>query len=152
MINVGDQAPDFLGNSTKGMINSEDYKGEKSMVLIFYPKDGSPICTDQLNAVENALPQYDSVDARVFAVNPASLHEHRAFSEKHHYSFPLIVDDKGIIQQKFDVTKGLFHLFTEQKRVVYVIGQDGRVVYVEEGNRPTEEILEAIRSANEYKS
>ncbi|MDF2671236.1 MAG: putative bacterioferritin comigratory protein [Paenibacillus sp.] len=149
MLKVGDQAPGFVGNSTKGMINTENYKGEKLMVLIFYPKDGSPICTDQLNAVETALPEYESVDAKVFAVNPADLDEHRAFAEKNQYSFPLITDYDGRIQEKYEVDKGLLKLFADQKRVVYIVDRDGSIVYAKTGNRPTEELLEAIRAQSQ---
>ncbi|MBP1991681.1 peroxiredoxin family protein [Paenibacillus eucommiae] len=146
MLDVGEQAPFFMGNSTKGVVSTEEYKGKNAIVLIFYPKIGSPICTQQLNAVEEALPQYESAEAKVFAINPADLADHQAFADEHHYSFPLVTDHEGLIQELFGVDKGLLRLFVEQKRVVYVIGRNGQIVYARKGNRSTDEILEAVGS------
>ncbi|MDQ1909798.1 peroxiredoxin [Paenibacillus sp. GD4] len=142
MLSVGQAAPAFTAHSTKGQILLQEYLGKQPIVLIFYPKDETPICTKQLCAVRDSAALYADYNALVLGINPGTLEEHQAFAKKFLYDFPLVVDRDQAIRQLYDVGKilGLFG----QQRVVYVIGKDGRILYAEKGNRPTGEILAVL--------
>jgi len=142
MLAIGQPAPSFEAESTLGSIRLADYLGKRPIVLIFYPKDETPICTKQLCAVRDSKEQYAACNALVLGINPGSLEEHRKFSAKYMYDFPLIADREERIRQLYDVGK-LFLL--GQQRVVYVIGQGGTIVYAKKGNRPTKEIVSALK-------
>lgn len=142
MLSIGQNAPAFEGVSTQGPVRLNDYLGKQSIVLIFYPKDETPICTKQLCNVRDSKALYAEQGALVMGINPGSIEEHRRFADKHHYDFPLVSDLDERIRGLYDVGK-LFLL--GQQRIVYVINREGRIVYARKGNRPTEEILAALK-------
>jgi peroxiredoxin Q/BCP len=146
MLKPGETAPFFEAESTKGTIRLADYIGKQPVVLIFYPKDDTPICTKQLCAVRDSQAQYAKYDALVIGVNPGTLGEHERFSSKFRYDFPLVSDQDQKIRQMYGV--GLSFLpFLGQQRIVFVIDKQGKIVYARKGNRPTQEILAALTQA-----
>ncbi|MBD3919552.1 peroxiredoxin [Paenibacillus sp. PR3] len=144
MLTVGTKAPLFEADSTQGTINLAQYVGKQPIVLIFYPMDETPGCTKQLCAVRDSRALYARHNAIVLGVNPASLEHHRQFAEKHNYDFPLVVDDGGDIRKSYGV--GKFLGLIAQQRVVFIIDQEGKIVFAEKGLRPTEEILGVLQS------
>lgn len=146
MLDLGSVAPLFEAESTQGMIKLKDYIGKRPIVLIFYPKDETPICTKQLCAVRDSKAQYAEYDALVLGVNPGSLADHQRFSNKFSYDFPLISDTGEAIREQYDVGK-MFLPFLGQQRIVFVISKAGTIIYARKGNRPTTEILKALEQA-----
>ncbi|MFC0213795.1 peroxiredoxin [Paenibacillus chartarius] len=146
MLEAGTKAPLFEAESTQGTIRLADAIGTRPVVLIFYPKDETPICTKQLCAVRDSKEHYAKYNALVLGVNPGSLEEHRKFASKFLYDFPLISDKGETIRRQYDVGVN-FLSFLGQQRVVFVIGKDGRVAYARKGNRPTSEIIAALEAA-----
>jgi thioredoxin-dependent peroxiredoxin len=143
MLEIGAKAPLFEAESTKGLIKLGDFIGKQPVVLIFYPKDETPVCTKQLCAVRDSKELYARYNALVLGVNPGSLEEHRQFSQKFLYDFPLVTDKDEGIRQKYEVGK-LFLPFLGQQRVVFVISKEGTIVYARKGKRPTAEIIQAL--------
>lgn len=146
MLQPGAKAPLFEAESTKGTVRLADYIGKQPVVLIFYPKDETPICTKQLCAVRDSKEQYAKYNALVVGVNTGSVEEHRQFAGKFMYDFPLISDRDDAIVQQYDVGYQLFK-FLGRQRIVFVIGRDGNIAFARKGNRPTEEILAALEQA-----
>jgi thioredoxin-dependent peroxiredoxin len=146
LLPLGAAAPSFEAESTTGTINLGDYIGKQPIVLIFYPKDETPICTKQLCAVRDSKAQYEKLNALVLGINPGSLEEHQKFSSKFLYDFPLVTDHGEAIRRKYDVGKQ-FLSFLGQQRIVFVISISGKIVYARKGNRPTHEILRALKNA-----
>jgi len=147
MLQPGTPAPAFTAESTQGRIHLNDYLGKRPIVLIFYPKDETPICTKQLCAVRDSKSQYARYDALVLGVNPGDLASHNAFARKNGYDFPLLTDTDKAINRMYGVGDTLFGLLG-QSRVVFVIGLDGKIIYASRGNRPTGEILAALEAAS----
>ncbi|NHN31266.1 peroxiredoxin [Paenibacillus agricola] len=142
MLAIGQNAPSFNAESTQGAIQLSDHLGKQPIVLIFYPKNETPICTKQLCAVRDSKTLYAKFNALVLGVNPGSLADHKQFSQKFQYDFPLISDQGDLIRHLYDVGK-IFLL--GQQRCVIVISKDGTIVYARKGNRPTDEILSALK-------
>ncbi|MCZ8512069.1 peroxiredoxin [Paenibacillus filicis] len=145
MLAPGTTAPAFRAESTMGPIDLSNELGKRPVVLIFYPKDETPVCTKQLCAVRDSRKHYEAHGAIVLGINPGTLEEHRRFAAKNKYDFPIVTDSDEAIRKQYEVGKilGLFG----QQRVVYVIGTNGRIVYAEKGNRPTDEIMQALEKA-----
>jgi peroxiredoxin Q/BCP len=76
------------------------------------------------------------------------LDEHRRFAAKFKYDFPLVSDSDETIRRLYDVGELFFGLLGQQ-RIVYVIDRKGRIIYARKGNRPTEEILAALKEQHE---
>ncbi|CAG7625189.1 Putative peroxiredoxin bcp [Paenibacillus solanacearum] len=143
MLAIGTPAPAFSAESTQGAVRLTEILGRRPVVLIFYPKDETPICTKQLCAVRDSQTQYAAYDALVVGVNPGTVTDHRKFAEKYGYDFPLVADEGERIRELYDVGHMLLGLLGQQ-RTVYVIDRDGTIVYAKKGNRPTREIIEAL--------
>lgn len=86
---------------------------------------------------------FAAAGAVVYGVNPASAERHRLFLEKLDLPFPLIVDKGGRVARVFRAGVGPL-----VRRMVYVIGPDGRVAFSQRGAPPVEEMLKVIQAGS----
>ena len=103
-IAVGQTAPDFtLKDQSQKEIKLADFAGKRNVVLIFYPLDFSPICTNEHACFVNDLKQFDKLDAQVLGLSVDSVWAHKAFADKMGISYPLLADfhPKGAVADKF---------------------------------------------------
>jgi peroxiredoxin Q/BCP len=120
---VGDHAPDFSATTYDGnQIRLADFLGKRALVLFFYPKNGTPICTQEACAFHDSYEQFIDAGADVIGVSGDTEESHRTFARQHKLSFPLISDADGSLRKAFAVPKTL-RLFPG--RVTYVIDQAG---------------------------
>lgn len=122
-LEVGDNAPDFSATTHDGKtIRLADFLGKRALVLFFYPKDGTPICTKEACAFRDSYDQFIDAGAEVIGVSGDTEESHRTFAQQHKLSFPLISDADGSLRKAFEVprTMGIF-----PGRVTYVIDQAG---------------------------
>jgi peroxiredoxin Q/BCP len=140
LIPVGEPAPDFAAIDQDGnrVVLSELLKSHL-VVLIFYPRDNTPVCTRQLSAVRDDWDAFQRKNAIVLGVNPARTAKHARFAQKHGFPFPLLGDEGSRIAAAYGARGFLF-----VKRSVYVIRRDGRVALAERGVVPHEKILAAL--------
>ena len=120
---VGDHAPDFSAKTHDGnKIRLADFLGKRALVLFFYPKDGTPICTQEACAFRDSHEQFIDAGADVIGVSSDTEKSHCTFARQHKLSFPLISDADGSLRKAFAVPKtmGLF-----PGRVTYVIDHAG---------------------------
>jgi thioredoxin-dependent peroxiredoxin len=96
--------------------------GKRGLVLFFYPKDGTPICTKEVCAFRDSYEQFTDAGTDVIGVSGDSEESHRTFTQQHKLSFPLISDRDGLLRKAFAVPKTLGLL---PGRVTYVIDKDG---------------------------
>jgi len=126
---VGDTAPPFTATLQDGeTFDSGSLIGRKSLVLFFYPKDNTPVCTQQACAFRDAYEQFVKADVEVIGVSSDSPESHRRFAEKHRLPFPIISDSDSSLRKLFGVPRAL-GIFPG--RVTYVIDRTGvvRLVY-----------------------
>src|SRR5258708_34363081 len=82
-IAVGQKAPDFtLQDQNKKEVKLSDFAGEKKVVLVFYPLDWSPTCTNEHACFVNDMRNFETLDAEVLGVSVDSVCSHRAYAEK----------------------------------------------------------------------
>jgi peroxiredoxin len=82
-IAVGQTAPDFtLMNQDKKEVKLSDFAGKKNVVLVFYPLDWSPTCTNEHACFVNDMRSFDTLDAEVLGVSVDSIWSHKAYAEK----------------------------------------------------------------------
>lgn len=140
MLKAGTDAPEFSLSAQDGsIVKLSDYKGKNSVVLIFYPGDQTPVCTEQLCEIRDDYSSFQSKGAVVFGINPGSEKSHQKFTQKHNFQFPLLVDAKSEVAKRYMV-KGLFM----NQRTVYVINTEGKIVYAKRGKPAVSEILENV--------
>jgi peroxiredoxin Q/BCP len=127
-LEVGDRAPDFSATTHDGnRICLSDYLGKRGLVLFFYPKDGTPICTKEACAFRDSYEQFTDAGTDVIGVSGDSHENHRAFTRQHKLPFPLISDTDDSLRKAFAVRKtiGLF-----PGRATYVIDKDGIIQHI----------------------
>jgi peroxiredoxin len=137
MIEPGTPAPDFsLRDQDGNEVTLEDLKGQTS-VLVFYPLDFSPVCTEQLNLYQEVLPELEAQGARLYGVSVDSAFCHKAFQGHLGISIPLLADfePKGEVARKFGVyVEGRGH----SGRALVMIGPDGVVRWSHKSPSPLE--------------
>ncbi|HYN28586.1 MAG TPA: peroxiredoxin [Dermatophilaceae bacterium] len=92
-LSVGAAAPDFTLTDQNGVdITLSAFRGEKAVVLVFYPFAFSGICTGELCEIRDDLGAFVSDDVQVLAISCDPMFSLRAFADKEGYFFPLLSD------------------------------------------------------------
>lgn len=127
-VQVGDQAPDFEATTHAGQtIRLSDFKGKKAVVLYFYPKDNTPVCTAQACGFRDAYEQFVTAGAEVIGVSSDSSQSHQSFATKQNLPFHLVSDPDRAIRTAFGVPK-TFGFFPG--RVTYIVDRQGAVRHI----------------------
>ena len=147
-LKIGDRAPDFSAMTQDGeRVQLSDFVGKKGLVLFFYPKDGTSICTKEVCAFRDSYEKFTDAGVAVIGVSGDSEESHRNFIGEHKLSFPLISDTDGSLRKTFAVplTKGLI-----PGRVTYGIDSEGIVRQIFSAqfvsNGHVQRALEAVNS------
>ena len=103
---IGKPAPDFSLPSTTGEnISLKQFKGKKTVILYFYPKDETPGCTRRRAIFATTPPSSSRHNAVILGVSTDSLESHQHFREKHKLPFPLLSDEDAAVSKLFGVYK-----------------------------------------------
>ena len=103
MIEAGTKAPDFsLPDQDGNHVSLSDFAGRK-LVLVFYPLDFSPVCTDQLSLYQEVLSELEAQGAALVGISVDSAYCHAAFREKLNLTMPLLADfnPKGEVSKAY---------------------------------------------------
>src|SRR5260370_3340055 len=104
-IAVGQPAPDFtLKDQNQKDVKLAEYRG-KNVVIVFYPLDWSPVCTNEHACFVNDLKQFEKLNAQVLGLSVDSVWSHKAFAEKMGIRYPLLADfqPRGAVAEQFAV-------------------------------------------------
>jgi peroxiredoxin Q/BCP len=140
MLAIGSVAPEFsLVGQDNDTVSLSSYKDKNYVVLIFYPGDETPVCTQQLCEIRDDYSQFEQRGAVVFGVNPGSEKSHQKFVQKHSFQFKLLIDTKGAVAKLYSAKGALMN-----QRTVYVIDKEGKIVFAQRGKPPVANILSSI--------
>lgn len=127
-VDVGSVAPDFTLPDQAGQpVSLKDFKGQKAVVLYFYPKDNTPGCTTEACAFRDSYEIFKESGAEVIGVSSDSADSHQGFASKHSLPFVLLSDQGGQVRKLYGVPSTLGLL---PGRVTYVIDKTGVVKHV----------------------
>lgn len=128
-LTAGADAPEF------GLLATPDQKValsefEGPVVLIFYPADWSPVCSDELSVFSAANRLFQERGAQLLGISVDGPWCHEVFKEQRNVAFPLLADSnpKGEVAKAYDVYRE--HDGTSE-RALFVIDGDGKVVWSE---------------------
>ena len=120
----GTEAPDFELPSTPDQKLSLSGLRGRPVVLVFYPEDWSPVCSDQLALYQELQPEFARYDAQLVGISVDGIWCHLAFAQNRHLHFPLLAD----FEPKGEVSR-LYGVYREgdgtSERALYVIDRDG---------------------------
>jgi peroxiredoxin len=124
---VGDTAPDFTLPSTVGdKVTLSSYRGQKSVILLFYPLDFSPVCSGETKACAEMLPGQGGGDVEVLGISVDSLWAHKVFATQQGIMYPLLADfhPKAAVSQ-------LYGAYLPERgfsaRTAFIVGKDGKI-------------------------
>jgi len=131
---IGKPAPDFSLPSTTGeSISLRQYKGKKTVVLYFYPKDETPGCTREACDFRDQSSEFERLGVVVLGVSTDNLDSHRQFTDKHHLPFTLLSDEDASVSKMYGVYKQK-NLYGKKymgiERTTFVIDRTGRVAQI----------------------
>lgn len=90
---VGSTAPDFtLKDNNGNEVTLSSYRGDKAVLVVFYPLAFSGICTGELCSVRDDLASFQNDDVQVLAVSVDHGFVLKAWAEAQNYAFPLLSD------------------------------------------------------------
>ncbi|ORT60482.1 peroxiredoxin [Streptomyces sp. CB03238] len=143
-LQVGTKAPDFELKDNHGRtVSLADFRGEKNVVLLFYPFAFTGVCTGELCALRDELPTFVNDDTQLLAVSNDSIHTLRVFAEQEGLDYPLLSDfwPHGEVSRAYGV-------FDEEKgcavRGTFIIDKEGVVRWTVVNGLPD------ARDLNEY--
>ena len=124
---VGDQAPEFeLSGSTADKVRLSSFRGEKAVVLVFYPFTFTGVCRGELCELRDGLASFESAHAQVLAISCDSPFAQKKWAGEEGLTFPVLADfwPHGEVARSygvFDETLGCAN------RTTFVIDRDGEV-------------------------
>jgi peroxiredoxin len=122
----GAVAPEFRLRSTPDqMVSLAELRG-RPVILVFYPEDWSPVCSDQLALYQQLLPEFRRFDAELVGISVDGIWSHVAFAKDRNLHFPLLADfePKGEVARAYQVYRAGEGT---SERALYVIDADGIV-------------------------
>ena len=137
-LKVGEAAPTpTLFRAPRTPLLLGDYISQQSVVLLFFPLAFSSTCTAEVCAVSDDFGSYADLDAAVFAISVDSPYVNERFAKETRARFPILSDFNREAIRAYDVVRpDLGGLRDVSDRVVFVIGRDGRIRYVWQGEHP----------------
>jgi mycoredoxin-dependent peroxiredoxin len=146
-IAVGQAAPDFtLQNQDKKEVKLSDFAGKKNVVLVWYPLDWSPVCTNEHMCLVNDMKSFETLDAEVLGISVDSVWSHKAFADKMGIKYSLLADfhPKGGVSQKYGTylaDKGI------TGRSIVIVNKQGKVAWLKNYDIPVVPDVKEVASA-----
>ena len=146
-IEVGQTAPDFsLKDQYDQDVKLSDFAGKKNVVLVFYPLDWSPVCSNEHACLVNDMKRFATLDAAVLGISVDSAWSHKAYAEKMGIKYSLLADfnPRGAMADKYGVylaEKGI------SGRAIVIVGKDGKVAWVKNYDIPVVPDVAEVASA-----
>ncbi len=146
-VKVGDTAPEFtLKDQDQQDVKLSDFRGQKNVVLAFYPLDWSPVCTGENKCLTDDFPNFQSANAEVFGLSTDSFFSHKAWVDSLGLKHRLLADMHRTVSKAYGL---YFEPLNCAKRATVIVDKTGKVAYVKvqeiKTARDDKEILEALK-------
>lgn len=144
---VGDAMPSFSLVDQDGKIfKSSDYVGKHFLVIYFYPKDESMVCTKEACSFRDSFNDFTKAGAKVIGINGGTVASHKAFSDHYKLPFILLADPDNKVYHKFGVKNKMFMTGRE----TFIIDLQGKVAFTYEammqGKKHADDALAFIKA------
>jgi peroxiredoxin Q/BCP len=141
-LGVGDSIPIFSLPDQDGKIfKSTDHIGKSSLVIFFYPKDESMVCTKEACSFRDRYADLIKTGAILIGINGGSVESHKKFQTRDNLPYPLLSDSGNRVISLFGVPKQFF--MTGRK--TFVADKTGKIVFTYnsslKGSKHAEEVL-----------
>jgi alkyl hydroperoxide reductase subunit AhpC len=163
-LRIGDKAPDFDADTTKGKLNFYNYIGDSYAILFSHPKDFTPVCTTELGYLARLQPEFEKRNVKVIglSVDPVGDHDRWLADIRDvtggDVTYPLIGDHDLKVAKLYDMlpadsgetSQGRTAATNATVRTVYIVGPDklikAMLIYPMSSGRNFDEVLRLVDS------
>ncbi|BBX43072.1 peroxiredoxin [Mycobacterium simiae] len=106
MLRVGTTAPDFtLRDQNQQPITLSSFRGDKNVLLVFFPLAFTKICQGELDQLRDQLPRFDNDNSVALAISVGPPPTHKVWAAQSGFTFPVLSDfwPHGQVSQAFGV-------------------------------------------------
>jgi peroxiredoxin Q/BCP len=128
---VGEQAPDIELPGTEGTFRLSDHRGER-VVLLFYPGDFTPVCTQQFCSYRDRPEDFSALGATVVGISAQDVASHERFIAENSLTVPLLADTEQTVAKAYSVDSPKW----STDRSVIVIDEQGIVGHRHDPDTP----------------
>jgi peroxiredoxin len=134
---VGRIAPDFRLQGPGGAhVTLSEYRGQRNVVLVFFPLAFSPVCSHQLPDLERRMDRFRALGAEVLGISVDSHYANEAFAKSLHLSFPLLSDFRREATMAYGLLNPERHY---SNRALLIVDKRGVIVYRDQMGDPDQE-------------
>lgn len=154
-LRLGDLAPNFKAQTSKGEIDFYEYLGDSWGVLFSHPADYTPVCTTELGKTASLKDEFEKRNVKVIALSVDSVESHKGWindineTQNVEVNFPIIGDENREIALAYDMIHPNASL-TATVRSLFIIAPDKTIkliiTYPASTGRNFQEILRVIDS------
>ena len=131
---IGKPAPDFTLPSTTGEpVSLKQFKGKKTVILYFYPKDETPGCTKEACGFRDLTAEFEKYGAVILGVSNDPMETHLRFKEKQKLPFELLSDEDAAVSRAYGVYKQK-NLYGKKslgiERTTFIVDRTGRIAQI----------------------
>ena len=128
----GEFAPDFSFKTASGKsMKLSDYRGERCIILYFYPKDFTPGCTTEAKEFSTDNEKFESRGITILGVSPDEIESHLKFKEQMNIPYEIISDADHRISSLYGSYGPKNYMGKEYlgvSRSTFLIGKDGKLI------------------------
>lgn len=128
LLKVGDFLPQFSAIDTNGKsFDSADFIGKQALVIYFYPKDNTRVCTDQACSFRDSYQEFKDLGAEVIGISADTVQSHIKFKSKFNLPFILLSDNNNKLRKLFGVENSLLFI---PGRQTFVADSSGKIILI----------------------
>lgn len=131
---IGHMAPHFsLQNQRDETVTLKDFRGNKNVVVYFYPRANTPGCKAQACGIRDSKREFEDLNTIVLGLSPDNVKKLQDFEEKQLLNFDLLADHGHKIAAKYGVWQLKKFMGRENMGIVrstFIIGKDGRLKHI----------------------
>jgi len=155
VLRLGDEAPNFIAETTEGKIDFHNWLGDSWGILFSHPADYTPVCTTELGTVAKYTEAFNKRNVKVAALSVDGLESHHGWikdineTQKTTVNFPIIADEERKVSELYD----MIHPNADSQltvRSVFVIGPDKKIkltiTYPASTGRNFDELIRVVDS------
>ncbi|CAN5500035.1 peroxiredoxin [soil metagenome] len=149
-LRVGDTAPDFdvvASNGTR--LSLRELKGKKNVVIYFYPKDFTLVCTRETCGFRDMYGELRDADTEVIGVSFDDNETHEKFAKEYKVPFPLVADTNKDLAKAFGALSFFRNIIGRASRVTYLIDKTGTVAGVYKAELSANAHLDGVKKGLE---
>lgn len=142
-LKVGDKLPNFKAKDTNGnLFDSQDYIGKQALVIYFYPKDETKVCTAQACSFRDNYEEFKDLGAEIIGISADSVQSHFKFKSKFNLPFILLSDNDKKLRKLFGVENDFLII---PGRQTFVVDKNGLIIMVFNSMSGTIHIEKALK-------